>query len=59
MSLRADSFVARLPIDDFETGMTVLRAYAEHEESGEPVTEEVDFFVFQHKRVESGDNIPT
>ena len=47
MALRADSFVARLPDDDFETGMTVLRAYAEHEAPGEPVTEDVDFFVFQ------------
>ena len=47
MALRADSFVARLPDDVFEQGMTVLRAYAEHEDPGEPVTEEVDFFVFQ------------
>ncbi|MCG8690230.1 MAG: class I SAM-dependent methyltransferase [Minwuiales bacterium] len=47
MALRADSFVARLPDDVFEKGMTGLRAYAEHEDSGEPVTEEVDFFVFQ------------
>ena len=47
MALRADSFVTRLPDDDFETGMTALRAYAEHEDPGEPVTEEVDFFVFQ------------
>ncbi len=47
MAMRADSFLARLPDDDFHTGMTVLRAHAEHADPGEPVTEEVDFFVFR------------
>lgn len=47
MALRADSFVARLPDDDFAAGMTALRAYAEQQDTGEPVTEDVDFFVFQ------------
>ena len=47
MALRADSFLARLPDDDFETGMAALRAYAEQEAPGGAVTQEVDFFVFQ------------
>ncbi len=47
LATRADSFLARLPDDDFHTGMTLLRAHAEHADPGEPVTEEVDFFVFQ------------
>ncbi len=47
LAMRADSFLARLPDDDFHTGMTALRAYAEDADPGEPVTEEVDFFVFQ------------
>ena len=47
MATRADSILARLPDDDFHSGITLLRAYAEHADPGEPVTEEVDFFVFQ------------
>ncbi len=47
MAMRADSFLARLPDDDFHAGMTLLRAHVEHADPGETVTEEVDFFVFQ------------
>ncbi len=47
MAMRADSFLARLPDDDFRSGMTVLRAHAEDADPGEPVTDDVDFFVFQ------------
>ena len=47
LALRADSFLARLPDDEFHTGMTALRAYAEDAIPGEPVTVDVDFFVFQ------------
>ena len=47
IAMRADSFLAQLPDDEFHTGMTELRAYAEHADPREPVTEEVDFFVFQ------------
>ncbi len=44
---RADSFLTRLPDDDFHAGMTLLRAHVEHADPRETVTEEVDFFVFQ------------
>ena len=47
LALRADSFLALLPDDDFRAGMDELRAYAEHADPGEPVTEEMDLFVFQ------------
>ena len=47
MAMRADSFLARLPDDDFHAGMTLLRAHVEHADPRETVTEEVDFFVFQ------------
>ena len=47
LALRADSFLALLPDDDFRSGMAVLRTHAEHADPGEPVTEDVDFFVFQ------------
>lgn len=47
MAMRADSFLACLPDDDFHAGITLLRAHAEHADHGEPVTEDVDFFVFQ------------
>jgi ubiquinone/menaquinone biosynthesis C-methylase UbiE len=47
MAMRADSFLARLPDDDFHTGMAGLRAHAEDADPGEPVTVDVDFFVFQ------------
>ena len=30
--------------------MAVLRAHAEHEDPGEPVTEDVDFFIFQRMK---------
>ncbi len=47
MALRGDSILARLPDDDFRAGMTALRAHAEHADQREPVTEELDFFVFR------------
>ncbi len=47
IAMRADSFLARLSDDDFHTGMTVLRAHAEDADPGEPVTVDVDFFVFR------------
>ena len=47
IATRVDSFIARLPDDDFHTGMTALRAHAEDADPGEPVTVDVDFFVFQ------------
>jgi ubiquinone/menaquinone biosynthesis C-methylase UbiE len=47
IAMRGDSILARLPDDDFRAGMTALRAYAEHADQGELVTEELDFFVFR------------
>jgi ubiquinone/menaquinone biosynthesis C-methylase UbiE len=44
--LRADSFLARLSEEDYEAGMTALRAHAARDDAGEPVIEEVDLFVF-------------
>jgi SAM-dependent methyltransferase len=46
MALRADSFLARLPDAEFEAGMVGLRAHAAAA-APEPITEEVDFFVFE------------
>jgi ubiquinone/menaquinone biosynthesis C-methylase UbiE len=45
-SLRADSFLARLPDDDFHRGMAALRAHGAEIDTKEPVTEEIDWFVF-------------
>lgn len=45
-SLRADSFLARLSEEDFDSGMAELRARAEETNPGHPVTEEIDWFVF-------------
>jgi len=44
---RAYSILARLPDHDFQTGLAALRAHAEQADLEEPVTEEVDFFVFR------------
>lgn len=46
IALRADSFVVRLPMSEFEAGMAALRAYAARDERGDPVVQEVNFFVF-------------
>jgi SAM-dependent methyltransferase len=47
IALRADSVLARIPDTDFETGMAALRAYAVTRSLQEPVTEMIDFFVFE------------
>jgi ubiquinone/menaquinone biosynthesis C-methylase UbiE len=47
IAIRSDSFLTRLPDDDFRAGMDALRTYAGHADPGEPVTIDVDFFVFQ------------
>jgi len=46
LALRADSFLARLPDSEFESGLAALRAYASGREP-EEITEEIDFFVFE------------
>lgn len=45
-ALRADSFLARLPDDEFDAGMAALRSHADKVDPSEPVTEEIDWFVF-------------
>ncbi len=45
-ALRADSFLARLPDEEFSRGMIELRAHVAEIDPGEPVTEEIDWFVF-------------
>ena len=45
-ALRADSFLARLSDQDFEQGMAALRCPGEETEQDDPVTEEIDWFVF-------------
>jgi ubiquinone/menaquinone biosynthesis C-methylase UbiE len=47
LAKRADSFLARLPDEDFQAGIAALRAHAEQRDPGEPVTMDVDCFVFQ------------
>jgi hypothetical protein len=44
--LRADSFLARLPDEEFAAGMAKLRAHAA-QSATEDVTEMIDFFVFE------------
>jgi ubiquinone/menaquinone biosynthesis C-methylase UbiE len=44
--LRADSFLARLPDEEFAAGMAKLRAHAA-QSAPEPITEMIDFFVFE------------
>jgi len=45
-SLRADSFLARLPDTSFNAGMASLRAHAAEIDPSDVVTEEIDWFVF-------------
>ena len=45
-SLRADSFLARLPDADYEAGMKELRSHAARISTKQQVVEEVDLFVF-------------
>jgi hypothetical protein len=45
-ALRADSFFARLSDRDFEQGMAALRDPSAAIDQNDPVTEEIDWFVF-------------
>ena len=47
IALRADSLLVRIPDADFEAGMAALRAFAATRSPQEPVTEVIDFFVFE------------
>ncbi|NJO35692.1 MAG: methyltransferase domain-containing protein, partial [Rhodospirillales bacterium] len=46
IALRADSFIVRLPMAEFEDGMSALRAHASRDDGSDPVVEQVTFFVF-------------
>jgi ubiquinone/menaquinone biosynthesis C-methylase UbiE len=48
LALRADSFLARLPDEEFAAGMAKLRAHAA-QCAPEHITEMIDFFVFQRR----------
>ena len=45
-ALRGDSFLARLPDEEFDRGMAALRAHADELGHNDGVTEEIDWFVF-------------
>jgi hypothetical protein len=45
-ALRADSFLARLSDRDFQQGMSALRGPSAAIDQNDPVTEEIDWFVF-------------
>lgn len=47
IALRADSVLARIPDADFDAGMEKLRVYAATRPQQAPVTEVIDFFVFE------------
>ncbi len=47
LSLRSDSFLARIPDDEFDAGIAALRRFVRNAKPGRPVIEDVDFFVFQ------------
>jgi SAM-dependent methyltransferase len=46
IALRADSFIVRLPLAEFEAGMTALRDHAFRNGGTDPVVQEVSYFVF-------------
>ena len=46
LALRADSFLARLPDEEFAAGMAKLQAHA-GQSASENITETIDFFVFE------------
>jgi hypothetical protein len=48
-ALRADSFLARLSDHDFEQGMAALRSPGDEIDQGNPVTEEINWFVFARR----------
>ncbi len=47
LSLRSDSFLARIPDHDFDAGMVALREHARTADPTQPVIQDIDFFVFQ------------
>jgi ubiquinone/menaquinone biosynthesis C-methylase UbiE len=47
LALRADSFLARLPNEEFETGLAALRAHARDSDPREDIIEHIHFFVFE------------
>jgi ubiquinone/menaquinone biosynthesis C-methylase UbiE len=46
LAMRADSFLARLPADEFALGMAALRAHAQRSDPSEAVIEDIPFYVF-------------
>jgi hypothetical protein len=46
-SLRTDSFLARIPDDEFAAGIAALHEYARDADPGQSAVVDVDLFVFQ------------
>ena len=47
LALRADSFIVRLPKDEFDDGMAALRARARQSDGTERIVDHIHFFVFR------------
>ena len=47
LALRADSFMVRLPLPEFEAGMAAMRAHAARGDANEAVADHLSFFVFE------------
>lgn len=47
LSLRSDSFLARLPDHEFDAGIAALRSFARDAGPAQPVIQDIDVFVFQ------------
>jgi hypothetical protein len=47
LALRVDSFLARLPDEEFETGLAALRAHARDSNPREDIIEHIHFFAFE------------
>jgi ubiquinone/menaquinone biosynthesis C-methylase UbiE len=48
-ALRADSFLVRLSDEEFQQGMAAMRSAGKRIDRNEPVTEEIDWFVFRRQ----------
>ncbi len=47
LSLRSDSFLARIPDHEFEAGLAALRSFARDSNPAQPVIQDINVFVFQ------------
>ena len=47
LALRADSFIVRLPMNEFEAGMAAVRAHAARSGANDAIVDHLSFFVFE------------